>query len=163
MIQDNLIIQLLSQGLSWRDSLSAKEQARLLNNGETALWREGVIASADSLGIPKTRRQVAFSFREVRAWGVYIDAVLNLFGISELQGLACNPAEFVERVAAKEPGSWEDVKQMAITIAGEYLEQQLETGDVYLLHPSELTSPEFSRYVPSIIDARKSKLEQSQP
>ncbi|MFW9806684.1 MAG: hypothetical protein ACFFFK_08150, partial [Candidatus Thorarchaeota archaeon] len=163
MLQENLLIQILSQGLSWRDSLSAEEQARHLNNGETAQWREEVIASAESLGLSKTLRQVAFSSRHVTAWGIYLDSVLDLFGIPELRGLACDPAEYVEKVASKEPKNWEEVKKLAIDIAGEYLKKQIEAGDVYLLHPSKLTSVEFSAYVPTIVELRSKHLDQSKP
>jgi HEAT repeat protein len=162
-MKDNLLVQLLSQGLSWRDSVSAEEQARHLNMGETALWREKVVSSSESLGIPKVLRQVVFSFKSITAWAVYLDSVLGLFGIPELQGLACNPAEFVDKVASKEPENWEEVRKVAIEIAGEYLKEQIKTGDVYLLHPSELTSPEYAMYVPSIIEARSKQLTQSQP
>ncbi|TFG29850.1 hypothetical protein EU528_09030 [Candidatus Thorarchaeota archaeon] len=162
-MEENLLVQLLSEGLSWQDSLSAKEQAALLNSGKTTRWKEEVLASAGSLGIPKVLRQVAFSFRNVTAWGIYIDSILDLFGIPELQGLACDPSEFVERVAKKEPESWDAVKEIAISFAGEYLKDQIENGDVYLLHPSSLTSVEFSVFVPSIIEARKDKMDQSKP
>ena len=160
---DNILIQLLSQGLSWQDSVSAEEQARHLNNGETALWKNKVLASAKSLGIHKALRQVALSFQSIDAWGIYLESVLNLFGIPELQGLACNSADFVEKVASKKPETWEEVKKIASEIAGEYLKKQIETGDVYLLHPSELTSPEFSRFVPSIIEVRSNQRDQALP
>lgn len=159
---ENILIKLLSEGLSWRDHLSAQEQAEYLNRGMKDLWRERVMITAESLGIPKVLRQMAFSFNSIQAWAVYLDSVLDLFGIPELQGIACEPAEFVEKVASREPKNWEQVKEIAIEIAREYLKTQIESGDVYLLHPGNLTSPELSVYVPSIIEERSDQLKQAQ-
>jgi len=163
MIENNLLIRLLSNGLSWQDSTSAKEQARLLNEGDRTLWKEMVLSSATKLGIPKVLRQIALSSDNIQAWGVYYDAILDLFGIPEIRGLSCDPTDFVDSVAAGNPSSWEEVRKSAISIAGNYLEKQIESGDVYLLRPSDMTSAEFAKYTPSIIDARKKGIEESRP
>ncbi len=160
---DNQLIELVSQGLSWGDSIAAEAQARLLNEGKAEAWREEIKTSAESVGIPRTLRRISLSFKSTNAWGIYQKEVLTLLGLSELYGLSYDPSELVKKVAHTDPKSWEEAEQSAKTLAREYLEKQIEAGDVYLLRPSDITSPDFSVYVPQIIERRRHGIEGARP
>ena len=154
MAQDNVLVHLISNGLSWKDHIAAEEQAQLLSTGQIEAWKEEIYSSSQTWGIPRVLKQIALSFENTKAWGMYVRSVLGLFGILELQGLSCDPAELVKRVAKEEPSSWDDANKIASRIAKEYLEKQIAAGDVHLLQPSRIESTAFLVFVPSIIEAR---------
>ncbi len=160
---DNKLVDLLAEGLSWRDSLDASEQARLLNQGRVDLWKKEILKSAKTIGISKVLQQIAFSYKELSAWGTYLHAVLSLFDLDELYGLALEPAEFVKHVAATAPKSWSAAKKTARSRAIEHLKKQIEAGDAYLLRPSVIKSPDLSVFVPPIIEIRRRHIEEVCP
>ncbi|MFW9919406.1 MAG: HEAT repeat domain-containing protein [Candidatus Thorarchaeota archaeon] len=151
---DNKLVSLLSEGLSWRDSLDANAQAELLNQGNVALWIEEIKNSMKQVGVTRILQQIAFSYQDVSAWGIYINAVLSCLGLSELYGISIDPASLVKMVASTTPDSWDAAKEAAKRISIEYLEKQIKEGDVYLLKPSEISTPDLSVFIPKIIEAR---------
>ncbi|MHA1927304.1 MAG: HEAT repeat domain-containing protein [Candidatus Thorarchaeota archaeon] len=162
-MMDNKLIALLSQGLSWRDSLSSEEQARLISSGRPEKWLAEIKSIAKSIGIERTLKQITYSLQEIETWGAHQSAIFSLLGVSELYGLSCELGELLEQVADTQPKSWRKVKTIARSLIKECLRKQVEDGDVYLFRPSVIKTADFAVFVPRIIERRSSKMEQIKP
>ncbi|MBD3159128.1 MAG: hypothetical protein GF309_10105 [Candidatus Lokiarchaeota archaeon] len=160
---ENTLLELMEKGLSWRDYLAASNQAELLDLAKRKAWRKQILDSAEQIGITNTLKQIALSFQLTQAWGMYLNSILRLFEIREFYGLACDPSQFVEKIAQQQPESWGEVNSASRELALKYLKEQIETGDVFLLRPSQFEDPDLMAYLPKILDARKAKMGEARP
>ncbi len=161
LVSENELIDILSRGLSWRDSRDAIELADLLDEGNTVSWQNRVLQAAEEIGVPRVLHQIEFSYQKVVAWGAFAQAVLSLFGLGELSGLSCDMSEFVRSIREKNPSSWKKARKYAKECAIRYLKGQIAAGDVYLLRPSAIQSPDLAVYVPEIIEVRRREKERA--